>query len=105
MSKTRTANDLLRRAIYSAARQKATTTIRNLYPGECERERLREVGRGTSPRLAWSRAAQAVIVRHREEFDWYRMMFQAQGELEAGYEPAPRGGFATGRHARRAAAE
>ena len=101
MSTTRTENDLLRRAIYSAARQKATTTLRNLYPGEVENLRLREMGRGTAPRLAWQRAAQALIRAHREEFDWYRKMFQAQGELDAGYEPAPRGGFATGKHARR----
>jgi hypothetical protein len=99
---TRTDNDLLRRRIYSAARQKATTTIRNLHPQEFDAEVLRAAGR--RPNLArkqqWAEAGRNLARRFPEEFTFYRTLFQAQGELEAGYEPAPRGGHATGIHAK-----
>lgn len=101
-----TENYRLMRSLYSRASGWATTQMMRKHEAEfrAEYERVKwekqPDGSWLPTGTAWNRAARTICKKYKEEFEMLRLMRHAQLQVEHGYTPAPRGGFATGRHAR-----
>lgn len=101
-----TENYRLMRSLYSKASGWATSQMKLLHEEEFREayERIKwepqPDGSWLPTGTAWNRAAREVCKKYSEEFEMLRLMRHAQLQHEHGYAPAPRGGFATGRHAR-----
>lgn len=105
-SPTMTENYRLMRSLYSRASGWATSEIVRAHEDEFRQEyertrQERDANGGLIPTgTAWNRAARTICKKHQKEFEMLRAMRHAQLQVQHGYTPAPRGGFATGRHAR-----
>jgi hypothetical protein len=98
----RTENDLLRKRLYSKANCATEIAWSKRYGEEFQRYYQEERLGGICPaRYAWRTAMKRLKEGREEEFAFERTMRHAKLLQEAGYQPAPRGGFATGRYARR----
>ena len=105
-SPTMTDNYRLMRSLYSKASGWATSESVRAHEDEFRQEYDRtrmerdEHGALIPTGTAWNRAARTLCKKYAEEFSMLRTMRHAQLQVQHDYVPAPRGGFATGRHAR-----